>query len=190
MADDDTPEDVDEEAQDGAEGDGEGQDGEGEELDEDGLAAGLNKKKFSGRKIILFVAAPLLVVVLGAVAALFLLGGDEAEGEGEEEIVEEIHFFELPELLITLNTAPGKRANYLKLVVSLEVSSAQSLVTLEEQLPRVIDNFQVYLRELRVEDLSGSAGLYRLREELLTRINTAVADGQVKDVLFKEMLVQ
>lgn len=163
----------------------EGQDGEGEE----GLADGLSKKKFSGRKIILFGVVPLVVVVLGAVGAFFLLGGNE-EQEVSEEIAPEVHFFELPELLITLNTAPGKRANYLKLVVALEVSSAQSLLALEEQLPRVIDNFQVYLRELRVEDLSGSAGLYRLREELLTRINTAVADGQVKDVLFKEMLVQ
>lgn len=181
MADDDTED----EAPEGADGDGE----EGEGLDEEGLADGLNKKKFSGRKIILFGVAPLLVVILGAVGAFFLLGGS-GEEEVSEEIAPEVHFFELPELLITLNTAPGKRANYLKLVVALEVSSAQSLLALEEQLPRVIDNFQVYLRELRVEDLSGSAGLYRLREELLTRINTAVADGQVKDVLFKEMLVQ
>lgn len=176
MADEDTEEEAPEEGEDGEEG-------------EEGLADGLSKKKFSGRKIILFVVIPLLVVVLGALGASFLLGGDD-----EEEIVVEapveVLFFEVPELLITLNTAPGKRANYLKLVVSLEVSSAASLLALEEQLPRVIDNFQVYLRELRVEDLSGSAGLYRLREELLTRINTAVADGQVKDILFKEMLVQ
>lgn len=173
MADEDTEEEAPEEGEDG----------------EEGLADGLNKKKFSGRKIILFGAIPLLVIALGAVGAFFLLGGDDEE-EIVEEIPVEVLFFEVPELLITLNTAPGKRANYLKLVVSLEVSSAESLVALEEQLPRVIDNFQVYLRELRVEDLSGSAGLYRLREELLTRINTAVADGQVRDILFKEMLVQ
>ena len=56
--------------------------------------------------------------------------------------------------------------------------------------PRIIDNFQVYLRELRVEDLRGSAGIYRLREELLARVNAAVHPTKVKDVLFKDMLVQ
>ena len=54
----------------------------------------------------------------------------------------------------------------------------------------MVDNFQVYLRELRVEDLRGSAGIYRLREELLARVNSAVRPTKVKDVLFKEMLVQ
>ena len=61
---------------------------------------------------------------------------------------------------------------------------------MESVLPRVVDKFQVYLRELRIEDLSGSAGMQRLREELLLRVNSAVRRGTVKDVLFKEMLVQ
>ena len=63
-------------------------------------------------------------------------------------------------------------------------------LTIEEMMPRIVDNFQVYLRELRVEDLKGSAGMYRLREELLKRVNVAVAPVKVNDVLFKEMLVQ
>ena len=57
-------------------------------------------------------------------------------------------------------------------------------------IPRVIDNFQTYLRELRVDDLNGSAGLYRLREELLTRVNVAVQPAKVNAILFKEMLIQ
>ena len=57
-------------------------------------------------------------------------------------------------------------------------------------MPRIIDNFQVYLRELRIEDLRGSAGMYRLREELLLRVNASAAPAKIVDVLFKEMLVQ
>ena len=78
----------------------------------------------------------------------------------------------------------------MKIKVSLEVESEAMLAQLEALLPRVVDNFQVYLRELRVEDLNGSAGLYRLREELLVRVNTAIKPHKVKDVLFREMLVQ
>jgi flagellar FliL protein len=53
-----------------------------------------------------------------------------------------------------------------------------------------VDSFQVYLRELRVEDLKGSAGMYRLREDLLRRINEAARPVKISDVLFKEMLIQ
>ena len=182
---------ADEEAEESAANEAEeaAQDTDGEELTEEELADGLEKKKLSGRKLILFVVAPLLVLGIAGGAAFMMLGGSD-EDVVEEVVEVPVQFFELPEMLVTLNTAPGKRANYLKLIVSLEVQGAEGMAALEEQLPRVIDNFQVYLRELRVEDLSGSAGLYRLREELLTRVNTAVASGQVKDILFKEMLVQ
>jgi len=57
-------------------------------------------------------------------------------------------------------------------------------------MPRIIDNFQVYLRELRIDDLKGSAGMYRLREELLTRVNAAAQPAKINAVLFKEMLIQ
>jgi flagellar FliL protein len=57
-------------------------------------------------------------------------------------------------------------------------------------MPRIIDNFHVYLRELRAEDLRGSAGLYRLREELLIRVQAIADPVVVRDVLFKEVLVQ
>src|SRR3546814_1559122 len=80
--------------------------------------------------------------------------------------------------------------NYLKIAISLELTSQEDSVALQNLLPRVVDNFQVYLRELRVEDLRGSAGVQRLREELLLRVNKAVYPIQVRDVLFKEMLVQ
>ena len=57
-------------------------------------------------------------------------------------------------------------------------------------MPRVVDAFQVHLRELRVTDLEGSAGLYRLRDELTKRVNLAVAPNKINAVLFKEIIVQ
>ena len=82
------------------------------------------------------------------------------------------------------------RPTFLKIHVSLELTSDQDAEYVKTMSPRIIDNFQVYLRELRIDDLRGSAGIYRLREELLARINMAVRPAKVKDVLFKEVLVQ
>jgi len=98
-------------------------------------------------------------------------------------------FYEMPEMLVNINTA-GRTRNFLKIKVSLELNSEADIARIDNVLPRIVDNFQVYLRELRLEDLQGAAGMYRLREELLNRVNAAVRPSQVKDVLFKDMIVQ
>jgi len=181
-------EDVDDELEE-AEGSGEGGEDEGEG----------ESKKGGKLKLIIIVAAILLIIVGGAAAAFFtglldpLLGVDEhaeekamAEGApGAQQAV----FFDLPEMLVNLNTGERK-TTFLKIRVSLEVEKAQDIPRIQAIMPRIIDNFQVYLRELRLEDLKGSAGMYRLREELLTRVNAAASPAKINDVLFKEMLVQ
>ena len=78
----------------------------------------------------------------------------------------------------------------MKIRMSLELEDPNDIQRIESIMPRIIDNFQTYLRELRIEDLKGSAGMYRLREELLARASAAAAPVKVSDVLFKEMLVQ
>lgn len=110
---------------------------------------------------------------------------DAAAGAGGVGAV----FYEMPEMLVNINTA-GRTRNFLKIKVSLELASEQDIARIDNVLPRIVDNFQVYLRELRLEDLQGAAGMYRLREELLNRVNAAVRPSQVKDVLFKDMIVQ
>ena len=157
------------------------------------------KQKTSGKKLVLFVVLPLLLVLAGggAAAYFFLFAGgaeqtEEAAGDGEaggDERSKEVVFYDLPEMLVNLNTG-GKQNNYLKIRVSLELDDPAAVPVLETVLPRVIDNFQIYLRELRLEDLNGSAGLMRLKEELLIRVNTAAGDIHINDVLFREMLVQ
>lgn len=66
----------------------------------------------------------------------------------------------------------------------------EDAVTVQAAMPRVLDLFQGYLREVRPEELRGSAGTYRLREELVARVNVAAAPARVLDVLFTELLVQ
>ncbi len=166
------------------------------ELDEGGTEK-VKKKGLSGKALILFIVLPLLLIGGGAGGAYFagvFDSPEEHEGEhAEEEPVEEkekvVVFYDMPDMLINLSSATSD-ASFLKLVVSLELDDELVIPELEKLLPRVMDNFQVYLRELRREDLRGSAGVYRLKEELLYRINSSVKPIQVKDILFKEMLVQ
>ncbi len=156
----------------------------------------VKKKGLSGKALILFIVLPVLLIG-GGVGGAFVAGvfdsEEPAEEAVEEEVVEEVEkvvvFYDMPELLVNLSVS-GTKTSFLKLGVSLELDDETVLPELEKLLPRVMDNFQVYLRELRPSDLQGSAGIYRLKEELLYRINSSVKPIQVKDVLFKEMLVQ
>jgi len=158
----------------------------------------------SGRKRLLIVIAAVLVLILGGAAAAYftgllqpvvdmLSGGEDAvavDGMEETEIISgDAVFYDLQEMLVNINTG-GRKTVYLKIRVSLELENGDDITKVEEMMPRIVDNFQIYLRELRIEDLKGSAGMYRLREELLKRVNVAVAPAKVNDVLFKEMLVQ
>jgi flagellar FliL protein len=109
--------------------------------------------------------------------------GDKKDGDGKPV------FFSLGDLLVNLS-GEGKHPNYLKVKISLELADEKDAAAMDALKPRIIDNFQVYLRELRIEDLRGSAGLYRLREALLLRVTEAAQPIRVRDVLFQEMLVQ
>jgi flagellar FliL protein len=153
--------------------------------------------KMPGKKLILFIVLPLLLLIGGGAGVYFsgladsLLGKEEhaAEETAKTEPVGPSVYYELPDMLVNLNNG-GKKAGYLKISVSLELGSEEDRLHVESILPRVVDSFQVYLRELRVQDLQGSAGLQRLREELLLRVSAAATPAKVKDVLFREMLIQ
>jgi flagellar protein FliL len=150
-----------------------------------------------GKRKLIIIAAGAIALLLVTGAVLYFtgivdkfVGHKEAATEKAAAAAAPVAvFFDLPDLLVNLNTN-GRKASFLKLSVSLELERADDLARLQAVMPRIIDNFQVYLRELRVEDLRGSGGIYRLREELLARVNAAASPVKVKDVLFKEMLVQ
>ena len=161
-----------------------------------------------GKRLFIMIGLPLPLIIGGGAGAFFsgladpllnMLGGDEPVVEEVAEPAEPAApsrapvgtaiFYDLPEMLVNLNTA-GQRRNFLKILISLELASEGDITTVEAVLPRIVDNFQVYLRELRMEDLQGVGGMARLRKELLDRVNSAVSPTQINDVLFKEMIVQ
>lgn len=161
----------------------------------EGAEGAAPKKKKRGLVMTLIMFGLPVLVIAGAAYFLLLSGGEEeAAAEGEHGAAHAAAgpppvFVTLPDMLVNLTAAGGERA-ILKLVVALEVKDAEVAAAIDPVMPRVIDNFQVFLRELRVEDLSGSAGMFRLKEELVRRVNLAVAPVEVRDVLFKEMLIQ
>jgi flagellar FliL protein len=154
-------------------------------------------KKGINKLFVIIGAAAAVVLVGGAGLFFFLSSGNSADaaaahdgaGHGEAAIVTDTFIFNLEPMMVNLNSAEGQQ-NYMKLTVALEVADQETMTAIQPRLAKVVDAFQVYMRELRKSDLEGSAGIYRLKEELLRRVNLAVYPARVESVLFKEILVQ
>jgi flagellar FliL protein len=147
-------------------------------------------KKKGKAKLLLIVA----VVLVAACAGLWFSGiipgllgakhgheAEEAHGDGKAPEAPAHIFMDLP---------GGRRASFIKLRAKLELSKKEDVAIVQNAMPRVLDLFQSYLREIRPEELRGTAGTYRLREELIARVSIAAAPARVLDVLFVELLVQ
>lgn len=168
------------------------------------VAAPAGKKK----KIILLALVVILVLGGGAGAYFFFKNKNSAVAEKAPETghakpkASEKHggshgsepvdetgsaFYDMEEFIVNLTN--GNKSAFLKLVITLQVPKAVDSKVISEKLPIIRDNFQIFLRELRPIDLQGSNGVYKIKEELLLRINKILAPIQVEDILLKNILV-
>ena len=171
-------------------------DADGEKPEGEGAEAAPKKgfRKFLTKKI-LMIAIPVLLLVVGgggAGAYFFLFKKSDTKEAKAEEVPltpPTVAYSQIEKLTVNIQGS-GETPAYLQMSVSLELENEEQKKAIETLLPRVKDQFQAYLREIRLEDLKGSAGTMRLKEELLRRVNVAAAPYHVRDVLLGEMLVQ
>jgi flagellar protein FliL len=145
------------------------------------------------KKTLIFIAVGILVLLLagGGGTYVFVIKPKQAAQEAAAPVKKTIAFVDVREMMVNLANEPNQeRPKLLKLKVSLEISDPKQLPLIQPLLPRVEDAFQVLVREMRASDLEGSAGVHRLREELLRRVNVAVYPSKVDAVLFKDFVVQ
>lgn len=170
------------------------------EPDEDDVVEGeapAKKGLFANKKLLIIAAAALLLLLGGGgAAAYFFLFASKPPAKAEKAdaapvplVPPTVVFYDMPDIVVNIQSQDGNPA-YLKLSLSLELKNAAELPGIKVLMPRIVDQFQSYLRELRVDDLKGSASVLRVKEELLRRINIAAAPYHVQDVLLKEMIVQ
>jgi flagellar protein FliL len=150
----------------------------------------LSLKSLLSLKMIIIVVGVLAVLGGGGGAGYFFFLRHPAEPKPKAAATKPAVFVDVPDVLVNLANSGSDRPQYLKVKIVLELPDAKLVDQIQPLMPRVIDAFQTYLRELRPTDLDGSAGVYRLREALTRRVNAAVAPNHVTAVLFKEIIVQ
>lgn len=160
---------------------------------EEGKAAP-GKRKLPLKLMIIAAAGLVGLAAIGGGGYYFMFAGHgkaEAAAVAEGSPVKSVVFLDMPDVLVNLSANSGsERTQYLKVKVTLELPNEATSAQVQPLMPRLMDAFQTYLRELRPSDLDGSAGLYRLKEELTRRVNAAIAPSRINAVLFKEIVVQ
>jgi flagellar protein FliL len=141
------------------------------------------------KKLLIIIAAALLVLGGGGGFGAYMFLGGEAPAEGETvAVVDETPpvFYDMPEIVIRLD---GGQGQYLKLATVLDLAAEHTPEEMNAIEPRLLDVMQTYLIELKPDDIKGTAGMYRVRQELLRRVNDLVP-GSTKDILFKTIILQ
>jgi flagellar protein FliL len=154
-------------------------------MDGDAGAAPAGGKK----KLLIIIAAALLVLGAGGGFGAYMFLGGEAPAEGEPAVVVDTAppvFYDMPEIVIRLD---GGQGSYLKLATVLDLAPEHTPDEMKAVEPRLLDVMQTYLIELKPEDIKGTAGMYRVRQELLRRVNDLMP-GSTKDILFKTIILQ
>ena len=174
-----------------------------DEIVEEGAKPAPKKSK---KKLIIIGAAAGVLVLGGGGGAAFMLSGGEAKAEaaaegehGEEAPAKEEEggaegeskeaFVDVPPMVVNLRSPDGG-ARFLKIRFLLVPGPKANVETLKAQLPLILDSYQPFLRELRPEDLAGSAAVFRIKEELLVRATATAGKGMVKDVLIQDLVQQ
>lgn len=165
------------------------------ETDEETAPAEAPKPPRFSKKKKIIAAVGAVVLLGGGAGGILLTGGGEDEGKDAHsagaagEGGEEASLVEVAPMMINLRSNDGQ-ARFLKLRFLLVAGSAEDTETIEAKLPLIIDRYQPFLRELRPEDLAGSAAVYRIKEELILRAADIVGDGVVTNILIQDMIQQ
>lgn len=138
------------------------------------------------RKLVIIGIALLVLLAGGGGGAWYFLKGPAEGDKIAEEVEAPETFVDVPPIQVALRGADGS-SRMLKLHVML-VPGDKTPEEIEPRLPLLIDRFQPFLRELRPEDMAGSAATFRVKEELLIRANQALGAGAVRDVLIQDLM--
>ena len=159
----------------------------------DAGAGGAEPKRRSSRRLLLFVILPLLLLLAGGAGYYFFFfkkAQDETKAEKPPPPPKTYVFYNLPGFVVNLPSSTAGRTSFLKVTISLELDSQADVPKVQAVMPRIVDHVQSYLRELRPEDVKGTAGISRMRQEMLDRVVAAAPGAKVDDVLLQELLLQ
>ena len=113
--------------------------------------------------------------------------GETKDGEPEEDVSLGL-MYPVDPFVVNLAGSEGKR--FLKVTISLELSTPEVHVELNENVQKITDSILVLLSSKVFEDVYSVQGKFKLKDEITTRVNRFLVVGHVKDAYFTEFIIQ
>lgn len=153
----------------------------------------INEPASRGKRILLFLI-PILIILLSGL--IYFIVSYFRDANTQEVKVEKVNkqltdnylYHDFDGILVGLYTADNQRS-FLKVSFSIQMSDEATMDALTSKSPIVRDAVQLFLRELRPEELSGTAGVLMIKTEFIKRINKIISPMKIDDILFKELLL-
>ena len=143
-----------------------------------------------------------LVVFVVVAGLIFLLNQGTLEAQEEVEKVEEKTSNEEPKLIkkkkslmfhldpFIVNLAKSGGNRFLKVTVSLEMSSPDVRFELKKNIKKITDSILLLLSTKVFKDVYSVQGKFTLKSEITTRVNQFLTKGVVKGAYFTEFIIQ
>ncbi len=112
-------------------------------------------------------------------------GGQDDDGEGGGEGPA---FFSLTPFVVNLQDNIGTR--YLKLTLKFELEYPEAESLIKGQLPKIRDALIILLSSKNYAEIGSVEGKYRLRDEIVKRVNRFLEDEPVRGVYFTDFVIQ
>lgn len=111
------------------------------------------------------------------------------KGGGEEHVmVSDANVSFVPLETLTVSLGPRAKAQVLKFTAQLEVEPEHE-ENVVMMTPRILDVLNTFLRAVEEEELQDPGSLTLLRAQMLRRIQIVLGDGQVRDLLVTEFIL-
>lgn len=148
-----------------------------------------NRKYIIGKNKKILLAAIAMIGLLSGVGILYY---NVNTNSNKPNILNDRKTMFVPMDDITVNLRKGVENNstWLKIKVTLEVSDQNNYDLVILMMPKIVDIFQIYLKELRKNDLDGSFGIYKIKDEMMMRINSILYPGKIEGILFQDFIIQ
>jgi len=169
----------------------------------------VNEKK-GGTNILLIVVVALLFVVVigGAAAAYFLLNSDEevindatqasqqtktvvaksTTSKRETDYSQIGPIYPMDQFIVNLYNEGSSR--YLKTTINFELSAEELNAEMDKKKPLIRDIVIKTLSAKTYEEISTIKGKENLKDEIVSKVNQVLTDGQVKNLFFTDFVIQ
>jgi flagellar FliL protein len=140
------------------------------------------------KKLLLIVVLALVIVGVSILVYYkFIVSSNNSTNDPNDLSVV---FIPMEEITVNLRQGVENNTSWLKIRVTLEVHGKSNGELVKNMLPKIVDIFQTYLKELRKSDLDGSFGIYKIKDEMMLRINTILYPAKIEGILFQDFMMQ